>query len=238
MAGGIPDLKVLAFDVFGTVVDWRGGVMAELAALFPPPLGEGRVGASNFADAWRRRAQQLWASVYRGETPYVLLDEIHRQALGEVAADFGLQALTETEREKLVLAWHHLPAWPDAVAGMTRLRNRYVLTTLSNGGMAHLVDVARSARLPFDCILSTELVKTYKPDPRVYRMVPELLQVRPEQAMMVASHPYDLSAAANEGMRTAFVKRPQEWGTGKIEAPDFPVDVTAEDFNDLASQLG
>ena len=238
MAGGTPDLKVLAFDVFGTVVDWRGGVMAELH--FSPPPGEGRVGATAgaFADAWRRRAQQLWASVYRGETPYVVLDEIHAQALGHVAAEFELQPLSDAERERLVLAWHHLPAWPDAVAGMTRLRNRYVLTTLSNGGMAHLIDVARSARLPFDCILSTELVKTYKPDPRVYRMVPELLQVRPEQAMMVASHPYDLSAAAKEGMRTAFVKRPQEWGTGKIEAPDFPVDVTAEDFNDLASQLG
>src|SRR5438067_12747403 len=119
MAAGTPDLKVLAFDVFGTVVDWRGGVMAEVH--FPPPLGEGRVGATAgaFADAWRRRAQQLWASVSRGETPYVVLDEIHAQALGHVAAEFGLQPLSDAERERLVLAWHHLPAWPDAVAGMT-----------------------------------------------------------------------------------------------------------------------
>ena len=121
---------------------------------------------------------------------------------------------------------------------MSRLRSGYVLTTLSNGGMAHLVDLNRAARLPFDCVLSTELVKTYKPDPRVYQLVPDLLAVRPEESMLVASHVYDLAAAAGQGMRTAFVRRPQEWGTGKAEIPEFPVDVVAEDFIDLTSQLG
>jgi 2-haloacid dehalogenase len=228
-------LKVLAFDVFGTVVDWRQGIIVELTAV---ARERGiSVDSGAFADSWRRRAQQLWASVYRGERPYMVMDELHAIALNELSQSFGLQDLTRQDRERLVLGWHHLPAWPDALAGMTRLRSRFVLTTLSNGGMAHLVDVARSAGLPFDCILSTELVKTYKPDPRVYQMVPQLLKVRPEEAMMVASHPYDLSAAAEEGLRTAFVRRPREWGTGKIDGPDFAVDLTVDDLNDLATQL-
>src|SRR5207245_5407882 len=113
---------------------------------------------------------------------------------------------------------------------MSRLRSRYVLTTLSNGGMAHLVDLNRASRLPFDCVLSVELVRTYKPDPRVYRLVPELLAVRPEESMMVASHPYDLAAAAGQGMRTAFVRRVQEWGTGKAEPLDISVDLVVDDF--------
>jgi len=113
-----------------------------------------------------------------------------------------------------------------------------VLSTLSNGGMALLVDLARTSGLPFDCILSTELVRSYKPDPRTYQLVPSLLAIRPEHAMMVAAHPYDLQAAAEQGIRTAFVRRPQEWGIGKAEAPTFPVDIMAEDFIDLATQLG
>ena len=228
-------LKVLAFDVFGTIVDWRGGVMAEVDAV-AKERGLS-VNAGEFADAWRRKAQQLWASVARGETPYVVMDELHASALGGITDEFKLQSLSPADQQRLVLAWHHLPAWPDAAEGMTRLRGRYVLTALSNGGMAHLVDVARFASLPFDCILSSELVQTYKPDPRVYRMVPELLKVKPDEAMMVASHPYDLAAAASHGLRTAFVKRPDEWGTGKPESTDFKADVSAEDFNDLASKL-
>ena len=121
--------------------------------------------------------------------------------------------------------------------GLARLRSQYILTTLSNGGVAHQVDVARFAHLRFDCILSTELVKTYKPDPRVYQLVPSLLRVRPEGAMIVASHPYDLAAAAAQGFRTAFVRRQDEWGTGKAEEPSFTVDVLADDFLDLAVKL-
>jgi 2-haloacid dehalogenase len=236
MAERFPDLKVLAFDVFGTVLDWRGGISSELTAI--ARQRQLQVDAPAFADAWRRRAQELWAAVYRRETPYAVLDELHAQALDELAGRFGLSSLDHSDRQRLVLAWHRLPAWPEVLRAMTRLHQRYVLTTLSNGGIAHLVDTARSAKLPFDCILSTELLKTYKPDPRVYQLVPTLLRVSPEQAMMVASHPYDLSAAAGQGLRTAFIRRPQEWGTGKVEhAPDFPVDIDAADFNELASQL-
>src|SRR5204862_6233237 len=122
----------------------------------------------------------------------------------EVVRELALEQLSESDLDRLVLAWHHLPPWPDAVRGLTRLRSRFVLATLSNGGMALLVDLARSASLPFDCILSTELVKSYKLDPRTYQLVPTLLAVRPEQATMVAAQPYALAAAAEPGMRTAF----------------------------------
>ena len=230
------DLKVLAFDVFGTVVDWRGGVAAEMAAIAKERHLTIDPGA--FADAWRSKYLPYLLRIRNGEMPWQVLDGVHRASLRELASELSLQSLTEADLDRLVHAWHHLPAWPDSVEGMSRLRPGYVLTTLSNGGMAHLVELNRAAHLPFDCVLSVELVRTYKPDPRVYRLVPELLAVRPEESMMVASHAYDLAAAAEQGMRTAFVRRPQEWGTGKAEPLDISVDIVADDFLDLASQLG
>ena len=237
------DVRVLAFDLFGTVVDWRGGVMAEVEAIsrdreLMVNQRELEVDASALAEAWRRRVRELLDRVAQRKMRYRVLDDMHRAALEDVIKESALQAMTREERERLVAAWHRLPAWPDAVAGMTRLRIPFVLTTLSNGGMAHQVDVVRFANLPFDCILATELVKSYKPDPRVYQLVPSLLRARPDRVMMVASHPYDLKAAANEGFKTAFVARPHEWGTGKPELPDFAVDVSANDFVDLAAKLG
>ena len=230
------DLKVLAFDVFGTVVDWRGGVAAEMAAIAKER--HMAVDAAAFADAWRSKYLPYLLRIRNGEMPWQVLDAVHRTSLRELVSEQSLQALTDADLDRLVYAWHHLPPWPDAIEGMSRLRSHYVLTTLSNGGMAHLVDLNRAARLPFDCVLSVELVRTYKPDPRVYRLVPDLLAVRPEESMMVASHPYDLAAAAGQGMRTAFVRRVQEWGTGKPEPLDISVDIVADDFLDLASQLG
>jgi 2-haloacid dehalogenase len=236
MPGGAPlDIRVLAFDVFGTVVDWRTGVITELTA-----IAHGRdlaVDAAAVADAWRDRYQPMLDAVRRGERPWQVLDELHRAALEELIVEFSLQALSEEDRRRLVMTWHHLPPWPDAVPSLTRLRADYILTTLSNGGMALLVDLVRAGGLPFDCILSTELVKSYKPDPRTYRLVPSLLAIRPDQAMMVASHPYDLAAAADQGMRTAFVHRALERGSRESSVPDFPVDIMADDFLDLASQL-
>ena len=230
------DLKVLAFDVFGTVVDWRGGVAAEMAAIAKERHLTVDPGA--FADAWRSKYLPYLLRIRNGEMPWQVLDGVHRASLQELASELSLQSLTEADLDRLVHAWHHLPAWLDSVEGMSRLRPGYMLTTLSNGGMAHLVELNRAAHLPFDCVLSVELVRTYKPDPRVYRLVPELLAVRPEESMMVASHAYDLAAAAEQGMRTAFVRRVQEWGTGKAEPLDISVDIVADDFLDLASQLG
>lgn len=230
------DVKLLAFDIFGTAVDWRTGVMTELAAI----ARERRltIDAGAVADAWRKRLRPSLDRIRKGAVPWMLMDEVHRASLGELTGEFGLEKLSEADLDRLVLAWHRLPAWADAAAGLSRLRDRFVLTTLSNGGMAMLVDIVRYAGLNFDCILSTELVKTYKPDPRVYQLVSSLLQVPLEQSMMVACHADDLAAAAAEGMRTAFVQRPQEWGRGLSEAPAFEVDIMAQDFNDLATQLG
>ncbi|HVS06337.1 MAG TPA: haloacid dehalogenase type II [Candidatus Dormibacteraeota bacterium] len=230
------DLKVLAFDVFGTVVDWRGGVAAEMSSIAKER--QITVDAPAFADGWRSKYLPYLSRIRSGEMPWQVLDGVHRASLRELIGELSIQSLTEADLDRLVFAWHHLPPWPDAVGGMSRLRSRYVLTTLSNGGMAHLVDLNRAAQLPFDCVLSVELVRTYKPDPRVYRLVPDLLVVRPEESMMVASHTYDLAAAAGQGMRTAFVRRPQEWGAGKPEKLDISVDIVADDFLDLASQLG
>src|ERR1700716_4338409 len=230
------DLKVLAFDVFGTVVDWRGGVAAEMVAIAKER--NLTVDAGAFADAWRSKYLPYLLRIRNGEMPWQVLDGVHRASLRELVTELSLQSLTEADLDRLVFAWHHLPAWPDSAEGMSRLRSRYVLTTLSNGGMAHPVDLNRAAPLPFHCVLPPELVRTYKPDPRVYRLVPDLLAVRPEESMMVASHAYDLAAAAGQGMRTAFVRRPQEWGTGQPETLDISVDVVADDFLDLASQLG
>ena len=175
--------------------------------------------------------------VARGEMAYRVLDEVHRSVLDDLVREFSLEGLNESDRQRLVSVWHRLPAWPDTVNGLQLLRSRYVTTTLSNGGVAHLVDLNRFAGLSFDCILSTEMANTYKPDPRTYQLVPSLLRVRPEEAMMVASHVYDLKAAASQGLRTGFVRRPDEWGTGKPEVPDFPVDAIADDLIDLAAQL-
>src|SRR5207253_1886205 len=201
LAGNAPrDLKVLAFDVFGTVVDWRSGIMAEMSAI---ARERGlAVDAGAVADAWRQRYQPFLDRVRRGEAPWQVLDELHRAGLREVVGEFALQALTQADLERLVLAWHHLPPWPDSVRGLTRLRSRFVRATLSNGGMALLVDLARSAGLPFDCILSTELVKSYKPDRRTYQLQPSLLAVRADRAMMVAAHPNDLADATEQAMRT------------------------------------
>ncbi|MEO6795489.1 MAG: haloacid dehalogenase type II [Candidatus Dormibacter sp.] len=231
-----PDVKVLAFDVFGTVVDWRTGVITDLTAIAAER--HLTLDAPALADTWRRRYQPFIERVRRREIAWAVLDDLHRAALKELVGEVGLSALTEADLDRLVLAWHRLPPWSDASAGLSRLRDRYVTATLSNGNMSLLVDLARHGFLNFDCILSTELVQTYKPDPRTYQMVSRLLAVQPQQVMMVAAHPYDLSAAAAEGLRTAFVRRPQEWGRGVTEAPAFPVDIMAEDFNDLATQLG
>lgn len=231
------ELRALAFDVFGTVVDWRGSVAAEVSAAAARHSLE--VAAESFADAWRGRYQPSMERVRRGEVGWTALDDLHRASLDELLAPYGLDGLPAAEREELNLAWHRLRPWPDAVEGLRRLRGRHVLCTLSNGNVALLVDLVRFGGLPFDCVLSAELCRAYKPDPRTYRMVPELLRLRPEQVMMVAAHPSDLRAAAAEGLRTAFVRRPLEWGSGgrAEDAPAGTFDVEAGDFVELAARL-
>jgi 2-haloacid dehalogenase len=233
-------IRALAFDVFGTVVDWRSSVAAEVRAVAARHgVSVEARRAEVLADAWRARYQPSMDRVRRGEIGWSALDDLHRASLDELLEVSGLGSLDAGAREELNLAWHRLRPWPDAVEGLTRLRRGHVLCTLSNGNVALLVDLAKFGGLPFDCILSAELCRAYKPDPRTYRMVPELLRLRPEEVMMVAAHPSDLRAAAAEGLRTALVPRPLEWGPGgRREPPPEGFDVVSEDFVELAARLG
>lgn len=228
-------VRALVFDVFGTVVDWHGGMAAELERV-AAPAGPADWGA--LANAWRSRYRPTLDRVLEGEIPWQPLDRLHRLMLDEVLPEFGLDALGPGQREELVRGWHRLRPWPDSVPGMTLLRERFILSTLSNGGVGLLVRLARAGGLPFDCLLTPELIRSYKPDPRAYLMASELLDVPAGELMMVACHPDDLRAAAEAGPRTAYVPRPLEWGPGR-EAPPPPegVDVVANGMEDLAVRL-
>jgi len=168
------------------------------------------------------------------------LDEIHRMLLDELLLEFKITGLNESEKDHLNHVWHRLRPWPDSISGLTRLRKRFILATLSNGNVALLTNIAKNAGLPWDCILSAELVKHYKPDREVYQMAADLLGIRPDQMMMVAAHNSDLRAAREVGLRTAFVVRPMEFGAaGNPDlTPDSSFDLVATDFNDLSDQLG
>jgi len=231
-------VKILAFDVFGTVVDWRSGVIAE-----GEQLGQSKginIDSAAFADAWRAIYRPYMDKVQNGELPWTKLDDLHRMMLAETLKKFSIQTLSDDEKESLNRVWHRLKPWPDSVPGLQRLKSRYVITTLSNGNISLLTNMAKHAGLPWDCILSAENVRRYKPDSAVYLLVPELFNLKPEQVMMVAAHERDLQSARKLGLRTAFVHRPTEHGAGKgaeIPRPE-RYDFVAKDFCDLAQKLG
>nr|WP_211178184.1 haloacid dehalogenase type II [Pseudonocardia acidicola] len=227
----------MVFDVFGTVVDWRSGVARDARAL----LG-GRTGAAvdpvAFADAWRSRYLPSMDRVRRGEQPWTNLDGLHRASLDDLLVEFGVPDVPEPVRAELVLAWHRLDPWPDAVDGLTRLKRDHVIGTLSNGNVALLVDMAKRAGLPWDVILSAELVGHYKPDPEVYDATARLLGLAPEQVMLVAAHVDDLAAARARGLRTAYVYRPDEHGPAVAPPPADPLaDISVASFAELATHL-
>lgn len=230
-------VKALTFDVFGTVVDWRSSIINEAQAL---SRAKGTsFDCERFADSWREGYRPAMDRVERGELPWINIDGLHRLILDELLLQFGIKGLSEAEIDDLNRAWHRLAPWPDSVPGLSRLRSRYLLATLSNGNMALLANMAKSAGLPWDCILSAELAGHYKPAPQAYRMAARLLGLRPAEIMMVAAHSDDLRAARQEGFRTAFISRPTEYGPdGPGEsAPEGEVDVTAANLFDLAEQL-
>lgn len=233
------DVTALAFDVFGTVVDWRSGVIRECEELGRRKDLDDLDWAA-FADEWRGKYAPSMDRVRHGEMSWANLDALHRASLEELIEEFGISGLlTEEEKEHLNKAWHRLDPWPDAVPGLTRLRERYVLATLSNGNIALLTNMAKRAGLPWDLILSAELVRHYKPDPETYLMVPDLLDLRPEEVMLVAAHPSDLRNAQNHGLRAAYVPRPLEHGPEReAEPPDPSFDIVADDLIELAEKLG
>jgi 2-haloacid dehalogenase len=231
-------LRALVFDVFGTVVDWRTSIVRE-GQLLAAARGL-QVDWPAFADAWRAGYQPAMERTRAAGAAWADIDTLHRQILDGLLPRFGLESLTEDERVQLNLAWHRLLPWPDAVGGLRRLRCRYPIATLSNGNVALLVDMARHAGLPWDCVLSAELVRRYKPDPEVYLMAARLLGCAPHELMLVAAHPSDLRGAQACGLRTAYVHRPLEFGPDAPPRPDRPdgFDLLATDFLDLARQLG
>jgi 2-haloacid dehalogenase len=229
--------RALLFDVFGTVVDWRGSIIGELRR-----LGRSKglhADWSALADAWRRGYHPAMQRVRSGDLPWQSIDALHRMILDGLLRDFGLR-LSERDKRELNHAWHRLQPWADSVKGLTRLKRRFVIGTLSNGNVALLVDMAKNARLPWDCVLSAELFRHFKPDPEVYLGAAALLGLAPREVMLVAAHKSDLAAARRCGLRTAFVRRPLEHGADADAdvADDRRCTLNADDFVDLAEQLG
>ena len=226
--------QVLAFDVFGTVVDWHSGIAREVCALRP------EVDGNAFALAWRAGYQPAMRRVMSGELGWTLIDDLHRLILDRLLAQFGLDSLTEAEIKHLNKAWHRLDPWPDVLAGLARLKSRHVICTLSNGNIGLLTNMAKQAGLPWDCILSAEVFRAYKPDPATYLGVAKVFDVEPSRVMLVAAHQYDLTAARACGLQTAYIERPTEFGAAQ------PKDISpcpantrhAKDFLTLADQLG
>jgi 2-haloacid dehalogenase len=231
-------IRALTFDTYGTVVDWRTSVLAELRALagrksFP-------LDCVRFLDDWKAAYRPGMDRVNRGESPWTTVDAIYRRRLEELLVTYGITRLTTEEIDALARVWWRLKPWPDAVPGLRRLKRRYIVTPLSNASFIGMVELARFADLPWDCIITAENARCYKPRPEVYRTAVSLLGLMPEEVMMVAAHNYDLAAARAEGMGTAFVPRPLEYGAGQTTdlKPASAWDVLAEDFEDLAARLG
>lgn len=226
-------VRALAFDVFGTVVDWRSSIAAEVRARALP------VDAEAFADAWRAGYQPAMQEVRDGRLPWTNIDGLHRRILNRLLAERGL-VLDDAEAADLNRAWHRLAPWPDAVAGLTRLKARYAITTLSNGNVSLLLEMARHAGLPWDTVFSAELFGHYKPDREAYLGACRLLDQPPSSVLMVAAHPGDLRAARAAGLRTAYVPRPLEHGPGGPMEPwvEGEFDLVAHGFDRLAGQLG
>lgn len=226
-------VQVLAFDVFGTVVDWYTGVAAAVTELGLP------VDAGRFALAWRARYVPTLQRVAGGELAHAPLDELHRLMLEDCLDEFGVHDLSEDQRRHLTRAWHRLPPWPDSVEGLTRLKRRYVISTLSNGNIGLLTHMAKHAGLPWDCILSAETFGRFKPDPATYLGVARVFDVDPAHVLMVAAHHDDLTGARRCGLPTAYVERPREFGPrGKDVAPDPATTLHVRDLRELADRLG
>jgi 2-haloacid dehalogenase len=237
----VQPLRALLFDVFGTTVDWRSGVTLA-AHEFLGRYGAPGADAGAFADAWRARYQPAMQAVRSGQRAFVRLDVLHRENLLAILPQFGIdpQHVPAPVLDELNLVWHRLDPWPDVIAGLTRLKARYIIAPLSNANVALALNMARRAGLPWDAILGAEVAGAYKPTPESYLRTVEMLALQPAEVSMVAAHNSDLAAAHRCGLQTAFVPRPREHGVGQVSdlRPEQPWDVIAGDFMELADRLG
>ena len=231
-------LKAVTFDVFGTVVDWRTSIAREVESLAVKK--KFAVDGQRFADAWRELYQPSMTKVRDGKVPWTVLDDLHRMNLLQVLETFGIDQLSEEEIEHLNRAWHRLDPWPDAVAGLQRLKQHYIIGTLSNGNVALIVNMAKFSGLPWDVVLGAEIARHYKPQPEAYLRSAEILGLEPKECMLVAAHNGDLAAAGRCGFQTAFVPRPKEYGPEQTTdlVAEYDCDVVAGDFIELAQILG
>jgi 2-haloacid dehalogenase len=228
-------IKALFFDVFGTLVDWRRGVAREAESILKP-LGF-RLDWQAFADAWRDQYQPGMEQVRCGAIPYAKLDVLHSQMLQRILPSFGLEGIAPFLQDQLTLVWHKLDAWKDVPAGLGRLRRRYLLAPVSNGNIALMSDLARRNQFPWDAILGADLARNYKPRPEVYRAAVGAFNLQPGQCMMCAAHSGDLKAASENGLRTAFIARPDE-GPMSEKSSSVPVDLSTQSVDELATRLG
>lgn len=230
-------IRALTFDVFGTTVDWRSGVIAEGRR-----LGAGRGITADWdqvADAWRALYVPYMDKVRRGELPWMNFDQLHRLSLDQVLTDLGIQGFDAAARDEFVHAWERLPAWPDAAPGLERLAAQFTVATLSNGNRSQQHALMEFAKLDFNRLISAEDFKHYKPDREVYVGAAAALGLRPDEVMMVAAHKSDLRGAQAAGLKAAFVERPLEYGRAVRgdRLPDPDADIQATDFMDLADKL-
>jgi len=223
-------VRALAFDVFGTLVDWRSGIASAFRSAGTPGDPE------ELADAWRERYVPIMLEVNAGQRPWGNFDELHYATLDELLIERGL-SVSDEDRHRLVNAWHRLEPWPDVRSGLGRLRARFITTALSNGHTALLVDLVRHGDLRFDCLLSAELAHAYKPAPEVYLTAARLLCLDPSELMMVAAHPGDLKAARRAGLRIAFIQRRLEYGPDSPAREDPDADQSVHDLEQLAERL-
>jgi 2-haloacid dehalogenase len=227
--------RILAFDIFGTVVDWHGSIAREVDAMH---LG---VSGGDFALAWRAGYRPAMQRVMSGELGWTLIDDLHRMILDGVLQQFRIaDRLEEAQKKHLNKIWHRLDAWPDSVEGLRRLKSRFTICTLSNGNIGLLANMAKRAGLPWDCILSAEVFRAYNPDPATYLGVARVFDVAPQEVMLVAAHHDDLSGARACGLGTAYIERPLEFGPSQPKdiSPRAEDDLHATSLMDLADRLG
>jgi 2-haloacid dehalogenase len=226
--------RILAFDIFGTVVDWHGSIAREVDAM---KLG---VSGSDFALAWRAGYKPGMARVMSGELGWTLIDDLHRMILDGLLEQFGIVRLDEAQKKHLNKVWHRLEPWPDSVEGLRRLKSRFTICTLSNGNIGLLANMAKRAGLPWDCILSAEVFRAYKPDPATYMGVARVFDVAPQEVMLVAAHHDDLAGARACGLGTAYIERPLEFGPDRLKdvSPQPENDLHAANLQALADMLG
>ena len=232
------NVKALLFDVFGTVVDWRGSCIRELTS-FGSSRGLSHDWAK-FADEWRGLYQPGMDEVRSGRRQWTILDVLHRESLLKLLDTYDIGGLAEQDIQHLVTIWHRLDPWPDAVEGLTRLKSRYIIGTLSNGNIGLMARMAKRAGLPWDVVLGGEPARAYKPMPEAYQRNAEMLNLEPAEVMLVAAHNSDLAAAAKVGLRTAFVLRTDEYGAAKAadRADQHAWDIATDSFNGVADAMG